>query len=281
MAIGGDMRLSRNQVKQQFGDFNYSLGSRGSIRIDPNWVKENITPVNVYGRRILINKQVAPYFEAALKELQENGFQYLINEKDLGMGGYVPRRTKRLRGGYYNTISRHAWGIAVDLNPSKYPYGTTRQQPKPLLDIMSKYGFNIILRSDPMHFEWVGTDINVYKQQLVERGEDYMPAIISSPELKPGEQWLAQGFYSGTVPEYGTSDVWIIVSTDPQGAKASVEVHQTSEKIGTNIYPLSGDNAGKPHRVTPDCGNVRFKIVNTGKVPALVAIKQEARIRGE
>jgi hypothetical protein len=276
------MRLSRSEVEQQFGKFSYSLLSGGRIRIDPNWVEQNITPVNVYGRRILLNKQVAPYFEAALKELQENGFQYLINENDLGMGGYVPRRTKRLRGGYYNTISRHAWGIAVDLNPSKYPYGTYTQQPKPLIDIMSKYGFNIILRSDPMHFEWVGTDINIYKREIIERSEDYMPAIVSSPELQPGEEWKVQGFYGGTSKEYGTSDVWIVVSTDPEGKKASVSVHQTSEKGGTHIYPLSGDNAGKPHQVMPeDCGNVRFKFINMGKVPALIAVKQESRIRGE
>jgi hypothetical protein len=251
------MRLSRSQIEQQFGKFSYSLGSGGSIRIDPNWVEQNITPVNVYGRRILLNKQVAPYFEAALKELQENGFQYLINENDLGMGGYVPRRTKRLRGGYYN-------------------------KPKPLIDIMSKYGFNIILRSDPMHFEWVGTDINIYKREIIERSEDYMPAIVSSPELQPGEEWKVQGFYGGTSKEYGTSDVWIVVSTDPEGKKASVSVHQTSEKGGTHIYPLSGDNAGKPHQVMPeDCGNVRFKFINMGKVPALIAVKQESRIRGE
>jgi hypothetical protein len=63
-------------------------------------------------------------------------------------------------------VSRHAWGLAVDLNATTNPYGYDSQQDPRLVEIMQSHGFVFggdWPTPDPMHFEYVGD---------VETGED-------------------------------------------------------------------------------------------------------------
>jgi len=146
-------RLTNAQVKRIFGSFNYTTNKNGSINIQGGWAVNNIVKIIVANKTIWCHRLVADSLQWALVAADA---QRLIDWSDRGMGCFVPRLTKRLSGGYSASLSRHAWGIAIDLNPTRYPYGTTKQQPQALLDIMSKRGFEIVVKKDPMHFEFTG-----------------------------------------------------------------------------------------------------------------------------
>ena len=55
--------------------------------------------------------------------------------------------------------SRHAWGIAVDLNADANQHGQPSVQDPRLIETMARWGFTwggFWLVPDPMHFEYVG-----------------------------------------------------------------------------------------------------------------------------
>ena len=58
-----------------------------------------------------------------------------------------------------NSVSRHAWGIAVDINAQDNPYGAPSQQDPRLVEVMADHGFiwgGDWPTPDAMHFELTG-----------------------------------------------------------------------------------------------------------------------------
>jgi hypothetical protein len=58
-----------------------------------------------------------------------------------------------------HTLSRHAWGAAVDINYSSNPTGSANTQDGRLIEVMMRWGFTWggnWLVPDPAHFEWAG-----------------------------------------------------------------------------------------------------------------------------
>lgn len=57
-------------------------------------------------------------------------------------------------------MSRHAWGVAVDLNYPANVRGRSPGQDPRLVEAFERYGFTwggTWLIPDPAHFEWTGT----------------------------------------------------------------------------------------------------------------------------
>jgi len=154
--------MSLQQVHNLFGKFTYKERANGRIEPDGIWVTKNIVllsfPFRLQGKTnnlsFLCHKLIAGALSHAIREAYD---LELIKTFD---GCYVPRhvlwdKTKAL--------SRHSWGIAIDLNASEFPYGSSKKQNKKLTEIFKKYGFlngekNSGLWSttlDPMHFEVV------------------------------------------------------------------------------------------------------------------------------
>jgi hypothetical protein len=55
-------------------------------------------------------------------------------------------------------ISRHAWGVAVDVNQPENPRGQLGQQDPRLVQVLADHGFTngeAWLVPDPVHFEWI------------------------------------------------------------------------------------------------------------------------------
>jgi hypothetical protein len=54
--------------------------------------------------------------------------------------------------------STHSWGIAIDIEAGKYPLGSSKRFPQPIVDIFKKAGFlyggDFQHSKDPMHFQF-------------------------------------------------------------------------------------------------------------------------------
>ena len=161
------MALTDVQVKEMFGKFSWREVGRGIVAPEAGWVARNIVTIKSpfplpLGKglektgRIRCHGLAAERILAALEELGERGLRGLIHSFE---GCYVPRHVgwdaKR-------PLSRHAWGMAIDVNAAEFPYGSAKKQDKRLVEIFKRQGFlcgqkggGLWQRTlDPMHFEY-------------------------------------------------------------------------------------------------------------------------------
>jgi hypothetical protein len=154
----GDDILPTIALKERLGEFQY-LPRGGPITIDPTWVARNIGAVNlpIVGT-VTCNRALAAPLTAALGEIARAGLAGAIDPVDTRVNGgcYVPREIRGPSGG---SISRHGWGVALDVNPSSNPFGATPRIDSRVVAIFRRHGFawgGSWARPDGMHFEWVG-----------------------------------------------------------------------------------------------------------------------------
>ena len=103
--------------------------------------------------RATAHRKAVPHFQAALEFVLARGLTQFVRN----YGGIYAKRSKRGQRGF---ISTHAWGIAVDLEPQKYPLGSTERFPDSVVECFSDAGFfyggDFSGRSDPMHWQLCG-----------------------------------------------------------------------------------------------------------------------------
>ena len=137
-------------VKEMFGDFQIKERDGVWITTEPEWRKENIQ-----NKRMPIlgitrcHRLMWEPLEGALNQILEEGLEkYLSIEEWRSSGGcYAPRRINRFDAG--GSISRHAWGIAIDIN-------TKSGYPPRVVEIFNDWGFawgGTWTSPDEMHFE--------------------------------------------------------------------------------------------------------------------------------
>ncbi len=137
-------------VKEMFGDFQIKERDGVWITTEPEWREENIQ-----NKRMPIlgitrcHRLMWEPLEGALNQILEEGLEeYLIIEEWRSSGGcYAPRRINRFEAG--GSISRHAWGIAIDIN-------TKSGYPPRIVEIFNDWGFawgGTWTSPDEMHFE--------------------------------------------------------------------------------------------------------------------------------
>jgi hypothetical protein len=108
--------------------------------------------------RTWCHKKIRQPLVAALTEVYDHYGKEGVAKYGLDLfGGIVNYRKMR---GSTNTWSRHSWGIAIDLNPTKNALRTkkpeawfSREECKPLIDIFKKHGF--INYGDEKGFDWM------------------------------------------------------------------------------------------------------------------------------
>jgi hypothetical protein len=145
---GGDQILPLGQVKARFGEF--ALPSLGRGRPDPAWTRANLVTrkLPLLGR-VRCHRLVVDDLGRAMADLHRRGLRGMV---DLGAfrrqgGCWSPRLLRDDRAG---RLSRHAWGIAVDLEVTP---------DERLIRTMAEHGFvwgGEFARPDATHFEWVG-----------------------------------------------------------------------------------------------------------------------------
>ena len=137
-------------VKEMFGDFQIKERDGVWITTEPEWREENIQ-----NKRMPIlgitrcHRLMWEPLEGALNQILEEGLEeYLLIEEWKSSGGcYAPRRINRFDAG--GSISRHAWGIAIDIN-------TKSGYPPRVVEIFNDWGFawgGTWTSPDEMHFE--------------------------------------------------------------------------------------------------------------------------------
>ena len=147
-------------VKEMFGDFQIKERDGVWITTEPEWREENIQ-----NKRMPIlgitrcHRLMWEPLEGALNQILEEGLEeYLSIEEWKSSGGcYAPRRINRFDAG--GSISRHAWGIAIDIN-------TKSSYPPRVVQIFNDWGFawgGTWTSPDEMHFELRDLSASVYK----------------------------------------------------------------------------------------------------------------------
>ena len=100
---------------------------------------------------ISCNRRLLPQLVGAMRELQSQGLGGLVRTFN---GCFSPR----MQVGNPYALSRHAFGIAVDINAGANRFGQPPDQDPRLVDVMARWGFTWggrWLVPDGMHFEFV------------------------------------------------------------------------------------------------------------------------------
>ena len=137
-------------VKEMFGDFQIKERDGTWITTEPSWREENIQAkrVPILGNTRCHRLMWEP-LEGALNQILDEGLANTLSLQDFKKSGgcYAPRRINRFDAG--GSISRHAWGIAIDIN-TKSSY-----HPR-VVEIFNSWGFawgGTWTSPDEMHFE--------------------------------------------------------------------------------------------------------------------------------
>jgi len=157
---GRDSVLATTVLKDLAGEPAYLPGGRGdAVTFQSGWISENIVPIDlaVVGT-IRCNRVVADQLVAAFAEVEERGLGGLIDVADTRSNGgcFFPRTIRGSSGG---RLSRHSWGVAIDVNPRSNPFGSAPTMDMRIVDIFRSHGFawgGTWVRPDGMHFEWTG-----------------------------------------------------------------------------------------------------------------------------
>lgn len=157
-----DRTLPTIILKERFGEFAFRPTGRGDgIAIQQEWLDANIVTIDLDGLGpFRCNRGVIPYLRAAVDELHRRDLMGVIDYTDFQLAGgcFNPRL---MRGGDKGfALSRHAWGVAIDFNPSTNRYGGETTLPEEVGAVMRRWGFSwgaTWTVPDGMHFEWART----------------------------------------------------------------------------------------------------------------------------
>ena len=147
----GDAVLPQALIKETFGEFMIRPLNGGGAQFDSEWAENTIeTATYPLIGPARCHSAVVSALQGALGELERNNLGFLIETFD---GCFNPRFIAGSQ-----SLSRHAWGVAIDLNYRANPTGQVTVQDPRLVEAMEKWGFGWggdWLIPDAAHFEWL------------------------------------------------------------------------------------------------------------------------------
>jgi hypothetical protein len=156
-----DATLSYAHLKTVLGEFAYA-GSGESITLEPGWFESHISRVTLpLGIRSWCHNVIAPALQGALGEVAASGLAAAIdvgNTNTFG-GCFHAHEVTALGSTTGGFLSRHSWGMAIDMNTIGNPEGSPPTMNCDVVRIFRKWGFawgGNFLQGDGMHFEYVG-----------------------------------------------------------------------------------------------------------------------------
>jgi hypothetical protein len=149
----GDEVLPQAHVKEIFGEFALRR-TRGGFVQDPRWADRHlvVAEVPLLGR-FRCHRRVFDALAPALEEVVRRGLTSTVQPGQFA-GCYSARA---VRGA--SSLSRHAWGAAVDLNVAGNPLGAVPTIDQRLVAVLEDSGLRWggrFLRPDGQHFEGYG-----------------------------------------------------------------------------------------------------------------------------
>jgi hypothetical protein len=148
-----DLVLPQAVVKERFGEFAYAPGTDRFVAVDPAYEETYVVTATVPILGVVTcHRDVIPALEGALRELEERGLASLVDPTGY-QGCFVPSVIPGSGG-----LSRHSWGIAIDVNFRPNPTGLPSYADPQLVEVMERWGFISgakFLEVDPGHFEYV------------------------------------------------------------------------------------------------------------------------------
>ena len=157
-----DGTLGTATVKKLLGEFSYRPTVGSSILVAGSWTSRNIAWKMRYADIKLGNnchRIVVDAIQGALTEIKKSGLSRFVNTQNSNRyGGCFVGRYNRLAGNF-GAPSRHAWGMAIDINTDTNPQGGVPQMNCAVVRIFRKWGFawgGNFWPADGMHFEYVG-----------------------------------------------------------------------------------------------------------------------------
>lgn len=153
----GDQVLPQALVKDRFGEFSARSAPDGKLSPDPGWVDANIVTeaVPLLGT-VTCHRAIIEPLRRALGQLESEGLGDTIDAEGY-KGCYYPRAIEGLP-----YLSRHSWGIALDLNIASDERGRDVEYAPELVAAMSDAGFTSGADwplPDPAHFEYVASSV--------------------------------------------------------------------------------------------------------------------------
>lgn len=185
-----DSTLSTLGYKERLGEPWFRFRSGTSISMHPTWREQNLTPTKFVMHpsipvRARCHLQAVADFTAAFAELHAAGLGGQINLANTNRYGgcYVPRFI-RLSGmpGQLGFLSRHSYGIALDMNTVENCMGCVPKFSCDLVRIFRKHNFawgGNFRTPDGMHFEWVGE-----RRDQIEYPSKYCPNIVDAAQQR-------------------------------------------------------------------------------------------------
>jgi hypothetical protein len=157
-----DGTLGTSSVKKLLGEFAFRPTGGAGIEIDSTWRMKNILWRHSFtGVKLRSNchKVVVAAIQNALTEIKKSGLASKINVQNSNRyGGCFTGRYNRLAG-TFGAPSRHAYGMALDINTTTNAQWAVPQLDCRVVRIFRKWGFawgGNYWPSDGMHFEFVG-----------------------------------------------------------------------------------------------------------------------------
>jgi hypothetical protein len=156
-----DGLLGYPDIKTKLGEFAYA-GSRESITQEPGWAAAHLTRLTLpLGIRATCHNVVIPALQGALNDVAAAGLAGAIDVANTNTYGgcYYPHEITPLGSTTGGFLSRHSWGMAIDMNTVQNPEGAPPTMNCDVVRIFRKWGFawgGNFLQGDGMHFEWVG-----------------------------------------------------------------------------------------------------------------------------
>ena len=228
-----DGTLGTATTKKLLGEFSYHPTVGSSILVAGSWTSSNIAWKMRYADIKLGNnchKLVVEAIQGALTEIKGAGLSRFIDTQNSNRyGGCFVGRYNRLAGNF-GAPSRHAWGMAFDINTDTNPQGGVPQMNCAVVRILRKWGFawgGNFWPADGMHFEYVG-----------ERRDQLGYPSRYCPNKAP--------LLAVTLPQFGTTTTTSSTSTTTTTTTTTVPATSTTVSTSSNTSTTSATTTTAP-----------------------------------